>query len=375
MNLLYKYDIAISVAEENKGVAEKIVAELKKKNIRCYYYDDEDKWGEHIIDLTADAYGKKARYVLMITSKIYVKKYWSNIEKMVALANVRRRHRRHILQLRLDATMIDGLSKHVVYKDWKDNPQEIAGVLAQKVRVQKKREGYRTAGISALAAGSLLAVLVGRNFVPPVPLVSDSTTNVCFPTDGGLQPLSEAGFMNKVHIPGPGIHSFYISNTEVTIAEYRKYCDSVGKPMPPQSPNVDENGPVANITWQEAQAYCASRHGRLPTEKEWEFAASAGLSTRYSGGNNASKVAVYDRVKPQRVGKRQRNEFCLYDMTGNVAEWCADWIDSQHTMKAVRGGSYLSRINPVNELALAYRTKASPTDRQPYIGFRVAWDQ
>jgi hypothetical protein len=372
MRKLFKYEVAISVAEEDKDVAKQIVVVLKKKRIPYYYYEDDTagNWGEYIMNLTKDAYGKHARYILLITSRTYVEKYWSGVELQVAVSGFIRGKPR-LLQLRLDNTPVDSISKHQVYLEWKNNPEEIAGILEEKIKRQKR---------AALRRELPLFICIVLLVITAV-----ASYYMSWPSRGHLWPPSPPK-AEKVLIAGMSIlsengrniqrdiDSFYISNTEVTVAQYRKFCDSQQKEFPPQPPYSDENVPVRNVTWYEAVAYCKWVQGRLPTEAEWEYAAGAGLPVKYSGGNNAGKVAVYHKQKPIRVASREPNALKLYDMTGNVAEWCDDWFDSSFRWKAVRGGSYNSKINPVNELDLTYRTKEHPDIRNPYIGFRVAWN-
>ncbi|ACU59057.1 SUMF1/EgtB/PvdO family nonheme iron enzyme [Chitinophaga pinensis] len=357
---LFKYDIAISVAEEDKHVADQIAAALKKLGIRYYYYAENEigSWGSHIIDLTIDAYGRQARFVLMITSATFVNKYWSGLEKLIALAKTRMGEP-HILQLRLDNTPIDGISKHVVYQDWKNNPEHIARMLKEKIRGQRRTRQRKT-GITTAGISSSLAVLSGLYL-----LFNPALIKKLFPVK----------HMQRMLIAGPGVDSFYISNTEVTIDEYSTYCKSVGKQVPPQASGLKGDAPIANITWQEAVDFCKAQNGRLPTEREWEYAADAGLGKKYSGGNNAQKVAIYNTKRPATVAYLEPNTFNLYDMTGNIAEWCADWSDSLHRFKIVKGGSYSSRISPENELLISTRIIANPEERCPDIGFRVAWNK
>ncbi|MBW8684351.1 SUMF1/EgtB/PvdO family nonheme iron enzyme [Chitinophaga rhizophila] len=358
MNRRFKYDIVISVAEEDKQVADLIAAELKKIRVRYYYYVEEgiSTWGVDIMRLTIDNYSKHARFVLMIVSETFDKKYWANIERLVAMAE-RRSGAPHILPLRLDNTPIDGLSKHIVYQVWKNNPAEIAAMLKEKIRRQIWEKQLKTIITTSAICGGLAFSLGAYNVFRPI-------------VDPPPPPPEK--YMQQRLVSAPGIDSFYISNTEVSVAQYRKYCDSTGKQFPPQTPNVSDNAPVSNVTWYEAVEFCKSRNGRLPTESEWQYAASAGLPVKYSGGSAAKRVAVYGAKKQAIIGTKAPNEFKLYDMTGNVAEWCADWSDTTNTCKIVKGGAYNS---PVTALTNDSRMLANPDERQPTIGFRVAWDK
>jgi hypothetical protein len=345
-----KYDVAISVAVEDKEIAKSIVAELEKLKVRNYYYEVNKhiSWGEDLIGLTMDAYGKHTRYVLLITSKIFVTKYWSDLEKQIALTKLQRGF---ILQLRLDDTPMDGISKHVVYEDWKNNPEEIAKLLYQKVRRRKRILQGRWLRISTVFSVLMItALLWGWLFWGEKPIV-------------------------KRILIASANDTFYINSVEVTVAAYRAYCMHEHKVFPAQPVNSCDDGPVRNVTWQEARAYCEAKGGRLPEEMEWEYAALAGKNTIYSGGTSAGSVAVYHKVKPAKIGTKKPNAWQIYDMTGNVAEWCNNWADSTNTTKVVKGGGYDSSINPVNELAVSYRRAEKPDERLKDVGFRVVWNK
>ena len=191
--------------------------------------------------------------------------------------------------------------------------------------------------------------------------------------------------------------SFEMSRTEVTVAQYRKFCSYTGRAMPPEPAyGWAENNPITNVSWEEAVAYCNWVKGRLPTEAEWEYAAQAGSTAQYSGGDLIDRVAVYNNNsggKPAAVGRKLANSFGLVDMTGNVSEWCSDWYNRKYyaqressdpkgaasgTEKVIRGGFYNSVTNSTqdgNQLRISYRNSELPSARRPYIGFRVAWNK
>ena len=121
----------------------------------------------------------------------------------------------------------------------------------------------------------------------------------------------------------------------------------------------DDNHPVIHISWIDANAFCkwlakvTGKNFRLPTEAEWEFAAKGGVKSkgfRYSGSDNYDEVAVYKSKNTAPVGTKKPNELGIYDMSGNVAEWCNDWHGKY---------SRESQVNPQGPSTGLYRVSRS----------------
>lgn len=142
--------------------------------------------------------------------------------------------------------------------------------------------------------------------------------------------------------------------------------------------------PVTQITWKDAEAYAKWRGNRLPTEKEWEYAARAGLEGfAYPWGNQITKAdAHFDADRTCRVMSYPPNKFGLYDMIGNVWEWTSSFYERYPNnidntpyygdeYRILRGGAYL---HGANYCLIAFRNANQPDRAYPTLGFRTARD-
>jgi formylglycine-generating enzyme len=211
------------------------------------------------------------------------------------------------------------------------------------------------------------------------------------------------------------VKDFEICKFEITVWQWKEYVKANKLKMPLKPTwGWQDNYPINNITWYEAIAYCNwlskrekldlvySQNGpnvtcdftkngyRLPTEAEWEYAAKGGnksKETRYSGSNNQDEIAWHkgnSNASPHTIGTKLPNELGIYDMSGNVWEWCWDWYNKDYykiedgknprgpvmgERKSVRGGSWDSKLNYMRP---ANRISTIPNKTHEFYGFRVA---
>jgi formylglycine-generating enzyme required for sulfatase activity len=185
---------------------------------------------------------------------------------------------------------------------------------------------------------------------------------------------------------------FWIGRYVVTNDDYRRFMEAkkgtVGTPKYWDDRKFNQpKQPVVGVSWHDAAAYCEWAKGRLPTEAEWEYACRAGSQYEYCFGDDESQLgeygwyAVNSGWAPHPVGGRKPNAWGLYDMHGNVWEWCRD---SKRTYekknvkdpigaatvesRAIRGGSW---SNHAGNVRCAYRNQSSPGIQFDYLGFRL----
>jgi iron(II)-dependent oxidoreductase len=199
------------------------------------------------------------------------------------------------------------------------------------------------------------------------------------------------------------LDAFYMDVCEVTNAQYKKFIYATNRETPEfywgDSDFNAPDQPVVGVSWFDAVAYAEWAGKRLPTEAEWEKAARGGLvGKEYPRGD----TLAYDEARyslpggillgdtpwyfTSPVGSFAPNGYGLYDMAGNVWEWCSDWYDDNYYVnspksnpvgpssgqcRVLRGGSW---FNSVGLLRVAYRHSLVPTESNDLTGFRCAQD-
>jgi formylglycine-generating enzyme required for sulfatase activity len=250
----------------------------------------------------------------------------------------------------------------------------------------------------------------GRISAPPAQRAGQSAApaDFVFVQGGTFQMGSAGGDSNERPVHSVTVRSFYMGKYEVTQKEWVEIMGSN-----PSNWKGDDL-PVENVTWHEVIEYCnkrSLREGlvpayrgsgnsvtcdlnasgyRLPTEAEWEYAARGGangayLTYEYSGSNSADSVGWYgdgnSRSRTHPVGMKLPNDLGLFDMSGNVEEWCWDWYGdypasartdptgpASGSYRVLRGGSW---IDSAQTLRSASRSYATPSGRHSSIGFRL----
>lgn len=195
---------------------------------------------------------------------------------------------------------------------------------------------------------------------------------------------SDEGPVRKVALTKP----FYMGIYEVTQEQYNAVMGNN-----PSNFSGLKN-PVETVSWNDAMKFCEKMSQvtkmkvTLPTEAQWEYACRAGSQTRFSFGDNDSGLAEYawydanSGGKTYPVGQKKPNKFGLYDMHGNVWEWCLDWYQNSYSKlnsqnpngptngsyRVLRGGCWISNANYCRSTV---RSRSLPGNRLIYYGFRV----
>lgn len=246
--------------------------------------------------------------------------------------------------------------------------KSISNKRVAKVQIRKPSDVYKTFNIEGIAFKMIR--VDGGSFIM-----------------GGTEEQGNDVDVDERPIHQVTLSTFFIGETEVTQALWEAVMGD--------NPSCFKRDdlPVENVSWYDCQEFIDNINMltglkfRLPTEAEWEFAARGGNSSqfyKYSGSNNLNNVAWHEEnsggcLHP--VKSKNPNELMLYDMNGNVSEWCYDWYNDygeesqinptapqNKSLRVVRGGSFF-HLDPCR---ISKRSNRRPEHKAPYTGFRLA---
>ena len=307
--------------------------------------------------------------------------------------------------------------------------QQRAVAEASTGNTEAAQKDYQKAQEKAEKKGVIKKVIdwIKEKVVNPITKNTDLPTTKTLPNEIKLIKVEGGSFMmgcddkiyEKCYDDEKPLHKvtltdYYIGQTEVTNAQYAEFLNEyesdevkegeykgqkmiyeykwgVKKENGIWKPQTGyKNHPVIYVTWFGANEFCRYYKGFLPSEAQWEYAARGGSKSnnyKYAGSNNPDEVAWHSGNtdnKTDSVKTRKPNELGLYDMSGNVWEWCQDWYDEKYyennkiitnpinnskaNRRILRGGSFWYDTFVIRSVN---RNNSSPTNRVNLIGFRI----
>ena len=426
------HQVFISYASEDSAAAQAVCGALENSGIRCWIAPRDIAAGTNYPAAIVDAVESATALVLILTKDAGASR---NVQSEVEQAF---QAGKGLLPFRLNAAaMPASLDYFLSPTQWLDAPEgctpanlkrlvdATAQVLAggQIRRADPLPPWWRTwkiaaAGAALITMGGLAYIKWPRPAIPPAPIPAPSQPSLSASVkatpkqpDASPQPLPPKTRINPkdgqtyVWIP-PGefvfgcsdgdIHceknepsqqevriakGFWIGRTEVPAASYVAYAKKRGLDLRTTDANLL---PMTGVTWKQAQDYCIAGGGRLPKESEWEYAARGGVDRAAYG--SLPKIAWYEANSdgsPHPVGQKAANDFGLYDMLGNVAEWVLDmhpesreqlarYPNARAFMAVARGGSWGDAAAKVR---VSRREIAEIDGSYDSVGFRCASDE
>jgi formylglycine-generating enzyme required for sulfatase activity len=279
-------------------------------------------------------------------------------------------------------------------------PKEIASPIYQKSTSispafwQQIPKKYKNIGIAALV---LIVCIWGISKIPNIlgnegsfnPDFSDPFKDQMIKVEGGTFQMGSDEEEDEKPIHEVAVPTFYISKYEVTQKQWKEIMGE----NPSHFKGCD-NCPVEQVSWDDVQDFLKKLNAktgkkyRLPSEAEWEYAARGGQNYKYAGSDNIGSIAWYDGnsgKKTHSVGQKSPNGYGIYDMSGNVYEWCEDvwhddyknapvdgsaWVDNSSLHRVERGGSCFGYAGYCR---FTDRSHDHPAFRDDDVGFRLGF--
>jgi sulfatase modifying factor 1 len=301
-----------------------------------------------------------------------------------------------------------------------------------RISVRRVRQAALSVVLLAMAGGVMLArTLRATETLPPGTSVPAGMVYV----PGGRTDIgADDGNADERPVHGVRVHGFFMDRHAVTVAEFGQFVAATGyvtqaerfgsggafdpvsrrwglvqgatwrRPFGAEVPAAAADHPVTQVSWNDAAAYAAWRHARLPSEEEWEHAARGATNrrSRYAWGDSLESGGRFHantwngvfpdddsgadgfRATTSPVGAFGQNALGLSDMGGNVWEWTASWYgrydadgaesSSAGSERTLRGGSYLCSPNYCHGFRVSARSHTTPESSLAHVGFRTVKD-
>ncbi|HKP85483.1 MAG TPA: SUMF1/EgtB/PvdO family nonheme iron enzyme [Blastocatellia bacterium] len=376
------FDVALSFAGEDRAFVESVAETLKQNKVNVFYDHDEEiyLWGKDLGDALDEIYRLRSKYVVAFISKDYAGKMWTNHERRSAFARALEEKREYVLPARFDDTELANLPPTIAYIDLrKETPESFALKIIKKLALSESLKRKNAPASSSPAnhpveelgeadrmnqpmyPGAVPRKSTGIEVVVARRAIRAAGAVYCFIPKGKFPMGSDNDYEHErprhlVYLP-----SFFMAATPVrnadfaTFTEDAKYVTSAEEngfgfclrnnvwefarnadwrhPAGPHSTITGKGDhPVAQVSWHDAKEYCkwlsttSGFHFDLPTEAQWEYAAAGSRGRIWSFGNTYEQgMANLEGGGTSSVASFPPNEFGLFDMTGNVYEWCSDW--------------------------------------------------
>jgi len=367
-----KYDVFISYSRKDTAIADKICDALDRQGI-SYFIDRQGiGGGQEFPDVLAKAIIGCRIMLYLASANSYCSKFTNN-EITFAFNE---KPKGSVLPYVIDGSRLPDTQRFIFasvnIRTLEEHP--IDTILMQDLCLLLGREYRKT---EKILGGTW------RN-AESTPSPSNKST----PRDGLLpvQSFEVNGVTFKmIRVEGQGT-PFYIGETQVTQALWEVVMGN----NPSKYQYMGRNKPVVQVNWDDCQKFIkrlnfhTGRTFRLPKEKEWEYAAKGGNKSKgfvYAGSNTINEVGWYNENSYQKnyyggytysthdVMLKKPNELGIYDMCGNVQEWCEDAYGMSNGLRAVRGGSWKHKASQCRS---DFKDALVSSFRDYYVGFRLA---
>ena len=411
------YDVFLSHSSKDKVIADAICAKLEAEKIRCWMAPRDilpgEEWAEAILRGLDSCRVMILVFSASANSSAQVKReveHAFNNELVVVPFRIEDVQPTRSLKFYLSSVhWLDALTEPLERHIAKLVPR-VKGIVetgdapaAPAVPLPPRQQPKQEVDQIVLPPKPTVAPMIK---LPSLPSASPSTPNLVRPAPTVIQkpsPVAGGPWTNSlgmVFVPVPGVKVWF-GIWAVRVRDYRAYAEANtgvdGQWKNPGFPQ-DDTHPVVKVSWEDAQAFCAwlsrkeGKTYRLPTDAEWSVAVGLGgekgntpaeksmkIKDVYpwgnqwpppkGAGNYSSSLQVDDFDYTSPVGSFSANRHGLYDMGGNVWEWCDDFYDGKSGARVLRGASWVD-IDP-DCLLSSYRYGISPDYRSLSFGFRV----